>query len=46
MHTINKTKKNKLFKQKEYIKEKAVEIKLGIDFEDTNEKKFEQLKLF
>ena len=39
-------KKNKLFKQKEYIKEKAVEIKLGIDFENTNENYFEQLKLF
>ena len=41
-----KNKKNKLFKQKDYIKEKAVEIKLGVDFENVNENYFEQLKLF
>ena len=43
---IAENKKNKLFKQKDCIKEKAVEIRLGIDFESTNENYFEQLKLF
>ena len=43
---IAENKKNKLFKQKDYIKEKAVEIKLGVDFENVNENYFEQLKLF